>query len=265
MSNTGTDVCGCSINVVRPVRPQRVQPAPPRIVCTKVPGVEKFRPIGDACSCGQNIVAPAYLPKQRCSSCQLRYQQQQDNSNLPLPYALDYSLPLPAPPSLNNFEAEETGGEYDYLNNQYGQEQSSSGNYATDDYYNNIYNPQQPLAPADAVSLTLAYGLQQQAARSVPEERLAFGFRQIPKDSPIQKQVVDIPEERLFTVDRQIVELKPSQQRYGCGAGSKLEEEAVEDLLQIQQDELEAQDEALGGGQAYLSYRDIGYVPESSM
>lgn len=140
---------------------------------------------------------------------------------------------------------------------------SSSSNIANDDAFNNFYSPQQPLAPADAVSLTLAYGLQQQAARSVPEERLQFGFRQIPKDSPIQKQTVDIPEERLFTVDRQIVELKPNVRSYGCGAGSQLEEEAAEDLLQIQQDELEANDQSLSGNQAYLSYRDIGYVPES--
>lgn len=108
---------------------------------------------------------------------------------------------------------------------------------------------QKPAFPVDAVSIDLVNRMQQSAAMKIPEEKLQYGFWKLPKDIPSYKILHNIPEEKLYTVDRQIVELKHPRQMVNCGSTS--DEEIILDDKEPQ-------------SIAYLSYRDLGFMPESS-
>lgn len=109
------------------------------------------------------------------------------------------------------------------------------------------------------MSLTLAYELARRAGTAIKEEGLNFGPRTIPKDEAVIKSRKDVPEDRLFSFDKQVVQLKyPSATR-----GVSLQEEAEEALLAAQEEEEYEQESNYGGSTNYLSYADLGYVPET--
>lgn len=74
-----------------------------------------------------------------------------------------------------------------------------------------------PRLPADPVSLTLAYRnifspinvAYNKKVRFVPEDKLSFGHRTIPNETPSSKKKLDVPEEKLQILDKPVVELKP--------------------------------------------------------
>jgi hypothetical protein len=125
-----------------------------------------------------------------------------------------------------------------------------------DDYYHpgNKF----PAAPADAVSATLAYELARRAGTAVKEEGLNFGPRTIPKDGTVIKAHKDVPEDRLFSFDKQIVQLRHPVVRHGISP----QEEAEEALLAAQEEAAYEDESDYGGPANYLSYADLGYVPE---
>lgn len=65
-----------------------------------------------------------------------------------------------------------------------------------------------PSIPADAVSLALAYTLANRANVDVPEEKLQYGFRQLPLNQPDRKITKHVPEEQLYVLDRPLLELR---------------------------------------------------------
>lgn len=114
--------------------------------------------------------------------------------------------------------------------------------------FHDCYNepaPKKPAVPADPVSLILAYELAQKAAAAVPEEKLQFGFRKKPEDGMFKKVLKNIPEERLFGVEREIVELKLP----------KIAAPVVEEF------EESAEADVVVPPAAFLSYSDLGYGP----
>lgn len=107
------------------------------------------------------------------------------------------------------------------------------------------------LSPADAVSVDLAYKMakQNEITRLQSEDRLNFGFRKIPVELPAKKVVrEDIPEEQIFNLNGQIVELKPINPCRPHTASS-LAEEAAEELMQLQEEE--AAEAAEEGGSVF--------------
>lgn len=81
--------------------------------------------------------------------------------------------------------------------------------------------------------MAIAYKMAQNAYKTVlNEDRLSFGFRKMPKElPPIVKKTNNIPEENLYKLNGQIVELKPVSQ-----CTTDLDEEAAEELLAMTED-----------------------------
>lgn len=141
------------------------------------------------------------------------------------------------------------------------------------DEQESIYNGHQlPTVPADAVSVSLAYKkLTSQLPRNnvsnkkkiVVEERLSFGPRTIPADGQVRPApTTDIPEERLVTVERPIVELKAfstgrSSSSGGCGGPAGEDEEDLAEQEAIERERMEQETEAQQnqGTGAYITYR----------
>lgn len=113
--------------------------------------------------------------------------------------------------------------------------------------------------PADAVSLALAYKMAKES-NCLSEDKLAFGFRKIPVELPPSPQILrrnNIPEEKIFALNGQIVELKPVVG--GCRSQASIDEEAAEDLLALENEE-----EELGLSNAPIrsvSLGELGYAP----
>lgn len=121
------------------------------------------------------------------------------------------------------------------------------------------------LSPADAVSVDLAYKMAQQnnANTQQSEDRLNFGFRKIPVELPPKKMIRNnVPEEQIFNLNGQIVELKPIRH---CGhTATSLAEEAAEELMQLQEEEAAAAAEEGGsvfgfGGPRRPTLAEIGF------
>lgn len=123
----------------------------------------------------------------------------------------------------------------------------------------NCAENQASCVPADAVSLALAYKMAQER-NCLSEDRLAFGFRKIPVELPPSAQVIrrnNVPEEKIFALNGQIVELKPVVG--GCRSQASIDEEAAEDLLALENEE-----EDYGVGPAPIrsvSLGELGYAP----
>lgn len=83
------------------------------------------------------------------------------------------------------------------------------------------------------------------------EEQLQYGFRKKPKDSPNSRPIPNVPEEKLFAVDRTIVELNAPKHHH------RHEEEDHEDEEEHEEEEEEHSDAFPG----HLHYSDIGYLP----
>lgn len=117
-----------------------------------------------------------------------------------------------------------------------------------------LYSDQLSAAPADAVSLTLAYELARRAGTAIAEDGLNFGPRTIPVNAAVTKARKHVPEERLFTFDKQVVELRYPPARYGAST----QEDAL--LVALQEDLY--QESPCGTPANCLTYADLGYVPE---
>nr|CAD7408161.1 unnamed protein product [Timema cristinae] len=212
----------------------------------------------NACGCEQLVVTPAHLPRQRCSACR---------SRSPYYKSLAQEAPIPYYGYGSSF-----GGGYESFYSDVQQQQERVVEEAIEEKELGSIGgsrgggggPQHSLSPADAVSLTLAYGLAQNAERAVREEGLLYGPRSIPKEGAIKKVISNIPEERLQSFDKQVVELRLPSGGYGCSR-TRLEQEAQEALFAAQEEELENAVEGGGypTGGRYISYLDLGYVPES--
>jgi len=110
-----------------------------------------------------------------------------------------------------------------------------------------------PLALADVVPLSYAYEFAKRPGTATKEEGLNFGPRTIPKDGAVIKARKDIPEDRLHGFDTQVVESRYPSGKYGLAnhEAASLEEE------------YEGRSK-YGGSASYLSYADLGYLPEST-
>jgi hypothetical protein len=109
-----------------------------------------------------------------------------------------------------------------------------------------------PVAPADAVSLSLAYEFAKRPGTLIKEEGLNFGPRTIPKDGAVIKARKDIPEDRLHGFDKQILEPRYPSAKYGL---------SHHDAASVEE-EYEEESKYWGSGN-YLSYADLGYVPNT--
>lgn len=109
-----------------------------------------------------------------------------------------------------------------------------------------------PLAPADVVPLSLAYEFAKRPGTVIKEEGLNFGPRTIPKDGAVIKARKDIPEDRLHGFDVQVVEHRYPSAKYGL---------ANHEVASLEE-EYEGGSK-YGGSASYLSYADLGYMPES--
>jgi hypothetical protein len=117
-----------------------------------------------------------------------------------------------------------------------------------------LYSDQLSVAPADAVSLNLAYELARRGGTAIAEDGLNFGPRTVPMNAAVTKAHKYVPEERLFTFDKKVVGLRYPPVRYGAPT----QEDAL--LVALQEDRY---DESPCGVPANcLTYSDLGYVPE---
>ncbi|RZC33733.1 hypothetical protein BDFB_008095 [Asbolus verrucosus] len=114
--------------------------------------------------------------------------------------------------------------------------------------------------PADPVSLSVAYKLAQESCNR-NEDKLAFGFRSLPKEVPLytMKKINNIPEEDLFSLNGQIVELK----KIKCDHEKSVDEEATDALLALADEEaLIGEDDKVAPGQfKKITLGEIGYGP----
>lgn len=94
--------------------------------------------------------------------------------------------------------------------------------------------------------MSLAYKAAQYANAHAPEAKLQYGFRKTPEDQIKYKKSPDIDEGKLYSVEREVVELKPPSPRVE-------EEESEEDKEEEEEQEIYAP--------AQLGYNDIGYYP----
>ncbi|XP_017785101.1 PREDICTED: uncharacterized protein LOC108568491 [Nicrophorus vespilloides] len=248
----GRDMCSgpkCAPMVIRPAKLPKLNLediSKPRVVCKQVGGLPALKPIGDLCSCKQSIVVPAFVPKPVCASCKKQ------------------SCGCGASSSGASSSSSSYGGGSSYSgSSSYSGASSFNGgsSYAggsAASYSAPAYAPQQEeivyTAAADPVSLSLAYKAQQKAC-STSEDKLAFGFRRLPIDGSKAKIVKNVPEELLYKLNGEIVELKP----VSCNKGISVDEEAMEQLAAEEYaDEIDTQ-EFGGGSVKQLSYGEIGF------
>lgn len=105
----------------------------------------------------------------------------------------------------------------------------------------------------------MAYKLANEENRQ-SEDRLAFGFRRLPSELPAKKIIrKDVPEEKIFALNGQIVELKPVSR--GFGSRRSLEEEAAEELLALENEEAEEGGVGHSGPIKRVSLGELGYIP----
>lgn len=90
----------------------------------------------------------------------------------------------------------------------------------------------------------------------VPEEKLSFGFKTVPTNAESIKPVPNIPEEKLYTFDAKVVELKDIPCRK-----PKSEEEIEEEEEEEEIDDGSRPNCGLG----YLNYNQMGYVVQKEI
>lgn len=107
--------------------------------------------------------------------------------------------------------------------------------------------------PADPVSLSLAFKMAQKTInRPVSEGSLNFGARSTPIDGSVKKIASNIPEEKLFTIEKPLVELKFAPQSVATENYDDLI--AEQEALEQKRLELEAQAEERSQIQGFISY-----------
>jgi hypothetical protein len=159
-----------------------------------------------------------------------------DKADIPYPYSQLYAKSR-VPPMIFDIDG---FGNVENRRGDYGEERHG--------YY---YHPDHlSTAPADSVSLALAYELAKRAGTAVTEDDLNFGPRTLPLNGAVTKSRKYVPEERLFNFDKQVVELRYPTARCGLSA----QNEAL----------LAAQEEGhpCRGSANYLTYADLGYIPD---
>lgn len=96
---------------------------------------------------------------------------------------------------------------------------------------------------ADPVSISLAY---RSAARpQIDEGNISYGFKKIPVDQPTVKIVKNIPEEKLWAIDRSVIELKHQMEQSAEMEGGDYVDE----------------DENAARNRLNPGYADLGYAP----
>lgn len=98
-------------------------------------------------------------------------------------------------------------------------------------------------APVDAVSVALAQNAAQQSLIYVPESKLNYGPLKQPINAPCNTYVPDVPEEQLWAVQGEVIELKPQSRPQESEEEQHWEEEVIEERSPAVQ----------------LSYSDLGY------
>nr|XP_033341994.1 uncharacterized protein LOC117229550 [Megalopta genalis] len=151
---------------------------------------------------------------------------------------------------------------------------SSSSSFCEDDETTDygLTDYTYPQIPADAVSLTLAYKnlrapnvIYRQGKQFVPEDKLSFGHRTVPNEENNEKKIPDIPEEKLVTVDKPVVELKIAPPRtVVIGSYDEREEAKLAELEAIERESITQEEVLDQGAEGLLTYRDLGYAPVGS-
>jgi hypothetical protein len=179
---------------------------------------------------------PAPVPKYSSAPChKLEPPHHFDKAELPYPYSPFYANSR-APPIIF---------EIDGFGNTENRDYNEDGN----EYY---HSDQLSATGADPVSLALSYQLAKRAGAAVTEGGLSFGPRTVPVNGAVTRAHSYVPEERLFTLDKQAVEMRYPSAR--CGLS--IREQA---LLAAQDGYSERR---CGGSPSYLTYADVGYIPE---
>ncbi|XP_015187110.1 PREDICTED: uncharacterized protein LOC107072043 [Polistes dominula] len=132
--------------------------------------------------------------------------------------------------------------------------------------------------PADPISLALAYQnlvapkiYYNKGKKSVSEGSLSFGHRTLPIELKKEKKLIDVPEEKLVTVDRPIMELKLSRANsimIGDDDDDDDDEEndTFAELEAMEREHLKQREQLDRVASNFLSYgsnpfRDVGYRP----
>ncbi|XP_071641920.1 uncharacterized protein [Temnothorax longispinosus] len=126
-----------------------------------------------------------------------------------------------------------------------------------------------PRLPADPVSVTLAYKnlfphtvYYNNRRTFVPEDKLAFGHRTVPTESTPGKKVADVPEEKLQTLDKPVVELKPvSPVPVTVGVYDEHEEAKLAELEAIERERINQEQIVQRQQENLITYGDLGYAP----
>ncbi|KAG7199993.1 hypothetical protein KM043_014417 [Ampulex compressa] len=125
-----------------------------------------------------------------------------------------------------------------------------------------------PSVPADAVSLTLAYkninpssSMHKYGGRFVPEDKLSFGHRKVPTDVKQEKKTPDIPEEKLQTVDKPVVELKVVRANPIVVATYNQEQQKLAELEAFERQSMVKQEKVDETQGTFMTYGDLGYQP----
>lgn len=100
---------------------------------------------------------------------------------------------------------------------------------------------------ADPISVSLA--IQAGKAIGVPEAKLAYGFVQKPVDGLKKIYFSSVPEENLYKLKSDVITLK--KRTYAPPKEEEIIEEEEEEEAAAEEDE-----------QPYLTYKELGYVPE---
>ncbi|XP_076237074.1 uncharacterized protein LOC143180911 [Calliopsis andreniformis] len=149
---------------------------------------------------------------------------------------------------------------------------SDSFSTCDDDTDETLIDYSYPEMPADAVSLTLAYKnlrapnvIYRQGKQFVPEDKLSFGHRTVPNDVKNGRKILEIPEEKLVTVEKPVVELKIAPPRtIVVGSYDEQEEAKLAELEAIERESITQEETADEMAESLISYKDLGYAPVGS-
>ncbi|CAH1118268.1 unnamed protein product [Phaedon cochleariae] len=243
LEGSGEDMCrGTKRCVPMVVRPQALE--------TPKFAAPAFEPVSSPCACKKAIVKPAVLPKPVCrpqiptcvvDSCHHSHHNVHHSTSSS---CCHHHVAGCCGPTVHDIQ----NGACGHLHHGHGHGQYAHGHgHGT-------------CAPADAVSLSLAYKMAQQANYNsmANEDKLNFGFRKIPQEIPVKRIIHNnVPEEKIFSLNGQIVELKPVK----AACCKSLAEEAAEDLLALQDEEEENARNGEATGVRRVSLGELGYAP----
>ncbi|KRT84937.1 hypothetical protein AMK59_632 [Oryctes borbonicus] len=250
---SGKDVCSphSSQMIVRPQKLMKIEqndPCKPKVVCHEVAGMLPLKPIGDLCCCNRAIVTPAHVPKPHCPVCDPCCASMSSSS------ASSSSSSSSSSSAYNSHHYHSAGA------SSAASSSASQGGAITitvDEYGHPVGGATPGFIPADPVSLAIAYNLKNNINK-MAEDKLSFGFRIMPKEITIYKPVKPIfPEENLYGINGQVVELKP----IASSQLPNIEEEAVEALMHANQEDMEEHHNEDVAHVKKLTYHEIGFGP----